>query len=79
MPKTLSVRLDETTYRLISEAAASENRSVANFIETAARARAIEEIFVPEHEMAAIRSDRELVRRLGRGRSDAAARRGRFV
>lgn len=37
MPQTLTVRMDEATYRLISEAAAAENRSVSNFIEAAAR------------------------------------------
>ncbi len=79
MPKTLTVRMDDATYRLVSEAAAAENRSVSNFIETAARRRAIEEIFVSEEEMAGIRADRPLVRRLKRGGREAAARRGRFV
>ena len=79
MPKTLTVRMDDATYRLVSEAAAAENRSVSNFIETAARRRAIEEIFVPEEEMAGIRADRGLVRRLKRGGREAASRRGRFV
>lgn len=50
MPKTLTVRMDEATYELISEAAAAENRSVSNFIETAARQKAIEEIFVSGEE-----------------------------
>ncbi len=79
MPKTLTVRMDEATYRLISEAAAAENRSVSNFIETAARQKAIEEIFVSDEEMTDIRADRALVRRLRSGSRDAAARRGRFV
>lgn len=79
MPKTLTVRMDDATYGLISEAAAAENRSVSNFIETAARQKAIEEIFVPEEEMAGIAADPELTRRLKRGSRDAAARRGRFV
>ena len=64
MPKTLTVRMDDATYRLVSEAAAAENRSISNFIETAARHRAMEEIFVPEEEMVAIRADRELSRPL---------------
>lgn len=79
MGKTLTVRLDEKTYRLIVEAAAAENRSISNFIETAARGRALAEIFVPEDEMAEIRSDRSLLRRLKRGHEAAASRRGRFV
>lgn len=79
MPKTLTVRMDEATYRLVSEAAAAENRSVSNFIETAAKQKAIREIFVSEEEMAGIRADRDLSRRLKRGSREAAARRGRFV
>ena len=79
MPKVLTVRIDDATYKLISEAAAADNRSVSNFIETAARQRAIEEILVPESEMGAIRADASLVRRLKSGHRDAAARRGRFA
>jgi len=79
MPKTLTVRMDDATYRLITEAAEAENRSVSNFIETAAREKAAAEIFVPEAEMAEIRSDDGLQRRLKKGHRDAAARRGRFV
>ena len=79
MPKTLTVRVDDATYRLIAEAAAVENRSVSNFIETAARQKAAAEIFVPEPEMADIRSDAALQRRLKAGHRDAAARRGRFA
>jgi hypothetical protein len=52
---------------------------VSNFIETAARLKAIEEIFVPEEEMTGIAADPDLTRRLKRGSRDAAARRGRFV
>ncbi len=79
MPKTLSVRIDDATFRLIAEAAASENRSVSNFIETAARQRAAAEIFVAEEEMSEIRSDKDLQRRLKSSRRDVASRRGRFV
>ena len=79
MPKTLTVRMDDATYRLIADAAAVDNRSVSNFIETAARQKAIAEIFVPDPEMAEIESDKGLVRRLKSGHRDAAARRGRFA
>jgi uncharacterized protein (DUF1778 family) len=79
MPKTLTVRMDEATYRLVAEAAAAENRSVSNFIETAARQRAVAEMLVPEEEMVGIRSDRRLKRQLMAGHRDAAARRGRFA
>lgn len=79
MPKTLTVRIDDATYRLIAEAAASENRSVSNFIETAARQRAVSEIFVSDVEMSEIHSDTVLRRRLKRGHREVTAGRGRFV
>ncbi|HKB71060.1 MAG TPA: DUF1778 domain-containing protein [Thermoanaerobaculia bacterium] len=79
MAKTLSVRIDEATYRLIAAAAAADNRSISNFIETAAKEKAIDEIFVPREEMESILADRGLVRKLRRGAKEAVARRGRFV
>jgi uncharacterized protein (DUF1778 family) len=79
VPKTLTVRMDDATYDLVAEAAASENRSVSNFIETAARDRAVAEIFVSDEEMAEIRSSGELQKRLKSGHRDAASRRGRFA
>jgi uncharacterized protein (DUF1778 family) len=79
MPKTLTVRMDDATYRLIAGAAEADNRSVSNFIETAAREKAMAEAFVSDEEMAEIRADRALVRSLKRGHQDAAKRRGRFV
>jgi uncharacterized protein (DUF1778 family) len=79
MPKTLTVRMDDATYRLVADAAAADNRSVSNFIETAAREKAATEFFVSDEEMAEIRSNTDLVKRLKRGRREAAARRGRFV
>ena len=79
MAKTLTVRMDDATYDLVAEAAASENRSVSNFIETAARERAVAEIFLSDEEMAEIRSDEDLQKRLKSGHRDAASRRGRFA
>ena len=79
MARTLTVRMDDATYRLVADAAAADNRSVSNFIETAAREKAAADIFVPDEEMAEIRSNADLVKRLKRGRREAAARRGRFV
>jgi uncharacterized protein (DUF1778 family) len=79
MAKTLTVRMDDATYRLIAEAAQADNRSISNFVETAARQKAAAEILVTESEMADIRADRELVRRLQRGHRDAVARRGKSV
>jgi uncharacterized protein (DUF1778 family) len=79
MAKTLTVRMDDATYRLIAEAAQADNRSISNFVETAARQKAAAEILVSESEMGEIRADRGLVRRLVRGHRDALARRGKFA
>jgi uncharacterized protein (DUF1778 family) len=79
MAKTLTVRMDDATYRLIAEAAQADNRSISNFVETAARQKAAEEILVLDSEMAEIRADRRLVRRLQQGHRDVVARRGKFV
>jgi uncharacterized protein (DUF1778 family) len=79
MPKTLTVRMDDATYKLIAEAALADNRSVSNFIETAAKQKAIAEILVSDAEVAGIAADRSLVSRLKRGHREAAKRLGRFV
>jgi uncharacterized protein (DUF1778 family) len=79
MAKTLTVRIDDASYALIADAAAADNRSVSNFIETAAREKAMQDILVPEDEMAGIRANSALVRRLKAGHRDAAARKGRFA
>ena len=56
-----------------------ENRSISNFVETAAM-KYIEEIeFADDLEMEAIESDRELIEGICQGIDDAKARRGRFV
>ena len=79
MPKTLTVRMDDATYRLIADAAAVDNRSVSNFIRTAARQRALAKIFVRDPEMAEIECDKGLRRRLHIGHREAAERRGKFA
>ena len=56
-----------------------ENRSISNFVETAAM-KYIEEIeFADDLEMEAIGSDRELIEGIRQGIDDAKARRSRFV
>ena len=56
-----------------------ENRSISNFVETAAM-KYIEEIeFADDLEMEAVESDRELIEGIRQGIDDAKARRGRFV
>lgn len=79
MARTLTLRLDDESYRLFAEAARAENRSIANLIQTAALLRLREEQFVDDAEMAEIAANERLLERLEAGSRDARARRGRFV
>lgn len=79
MPKTVTLRLDDETYRLLSEAARADNRSIANLIQTAAVSKVQEQAFVGEFEMASILADDRLLRRLRRGSAGAKDEKGRFV
>ena len=79
MAKTLTLRLDDETYRALKEAAQRERRSVANLIETAAMEKIRERQFTDDYEMAEIFANDNLVKRLKKGSEDARKRRGRFV
>jgi hypothetical protein len=79
MAKVVTLRLDEDRYRELKEAAAAENRAIANLIETAALAHVREQQFLDDVEMAEIRADEQLQKRLRRGSADARNRRGNFV
>lgn len=79
MPKTLTLRLEDETYRAFVRAARAERRSLANLIETAALRHLEQESFVDDAEMAEILSRPELIKRLKAGSRDARSRRGRFA
>ncbi len=79
VPKTLTMRLDDETYRVFVRAARAERRSLANLIETAALRHIEENSFVDDAEMAEILSRPELVKRLKAGSADAKKHRGRIV
>ncbi|MBI5378838.1 MAG: CopG family transcriptional regulator [Nitrospirae bacterium] len=76
MPKTLTLRINEETYRSFAKMAKAENRSLANFIETAVKAHILETVFVDDIEMAEIMADERLIERLRRGSRDARRKRG---
>lgn len=79
MSKTVTLRLDDETYRLFHRLAKDDNRPLSNFIETATK-RYIEQCeFADEFEMAEIKANKQLNSTIRRGHRDAAARRGRFV
>jgi len=79
MSKTVTLRLPEQTYERFRILAERENRSLSNFIETAASRYVEMEQFVDEFEMAEIQTNAELNLSLKRGIKDAKAGRGRFV
>lgn len=79
MAKTLTMRLDDETYRTFASAAKAQRRSLANLVETAALERLQEINFVDDIEMAEIFSREDLVERLKAGSRDARKRKGRFV
>ena len=79
MGKTVTLRLDEETYRVLSEAARVERRSLSNMIQSAAVAAIRDRQFVDEYEMAEILASESLMKRLKKGSRDARARRGRLI
>jgi hypothetical protein len=79
MPKTLTFRIDGKTYSAIARQAKTENRSLANFIETAVKAHIQESAFLDNVEMADILSNEHLVKRLRQGSKDVRARKGVIV
>lgn len=79
MPKTLTIRVDDETYRAFVGRAKAENRSVANYIENAVKTHIREHDFVDHVEMAEIVANDRLVERLRRGSRQARRRKGRMV
>jgi len=79
MPKTLTLRIDDKTYSALARQAKTENRSLANFIETAVKAHIQESAFLDDVEMAGILSNDHLVKRLRQGAKDVRARKGVVV
>jgi len=79
MSRTVTLRLPDQMYERFRTLAERENRSLSNFIETAASRYVESEQFVDEFEMEEIRGNAELNRSLKRGVKDAKTGRGRFV
>jgi uncharacterized protein (DUF1778 family) len=77
--KTITLRVRDDVYRILSEAAEAERRSLSNLVETAALERILEQQFVDDYEMAEILSNEALLKRLKKGSRDARGRKGRFV
>jgi len=79
MHKTVTLRLKEDVYKIFSEIAKAENRSLSNFIETAALQNIREQQFVDDVELAEILSNTDLIKRLKEGSAEAQQLKGRFV
>jgi hypothetical protein len=79
MSKTVTLRLDDTVYRLFRGVAERENRPISNFIETAVLRFVQDHEIVDEFEMAEIRTNTKLNQSLKRGYLDAKHRRGTFA
>lgn len=79
MHKTVTLRLKEDVYKIFSETAKAENRSLSNFIETAALQNIREHQFVDDVELAEIMSNADLLNRLKEGSKEAKQLKGRFV
>ena len=61
MAKTITVRVDNTAYKKIKDAADSERRTISNFIEYATLAYVENSNFVTDEEMKGIVEDKELM------------------
>ncbi len=79
MHKTVTLRLKEDVYKIFLEIAKAENRSLSNFIETAALRNIREQQFVDDVELAEILSNTDLIKRLKEGSAEAQQLKGRFV
>jgi len=75
MAKTVTIRMDDKSYKLLKNAAISQKRSISNFIEYAAVNFTIEDNFVSDYEMADIQSDSTLMSDLKRALNDVKSRR----
>jgi uncharacterized protein (DUF1778 family) len=70
MAKTVTVRVDDTTYKRIKSAADSERRTISNFIEYATMAYVESSTFVDDHEMNDIAGNKVLLKNLKKSMDD---------
>jgi uncharacterized protein (DUF1778 family) len=70
MAKTVTVRIDESTYKRIKSAADSERRTISNFMEFATLSYVENSTFVDNDEMKGISQDKELLETLSKAMGD---------
>lgn len=76
MAKTITVRVNDTTYEKIKNAAESERRTISNFIEHATLSFVENSSFVNDEEMKDIIEDSELLENLKKSMDDV--KRGKY-
>jgi len=64
MAKTITLRIDDDLYTQVKNAADSEHRSMANFIENATRTYIMEEINISDEEIVDILKNKDFIRNL---------------
>jgi hypothetical protein len=79
MSKIVTMRINETVLEKLMKFASLENRSLSNFIETAALKYINEIEYADDFEINNILNDTEVMKKLKKGSSDAKNNRGRFV
>ena len=79
MSRTVTLRLKDSVYERLCTLAESDNRSLSNYIETAALRYLEQEEHVDEFEMQEIRANQPLNESIARGLQDAKELRGRYV
>ena len=70
MAKTVTVRVDDATYRRIKSAAEAERRTISNFMEYATMSYVENSAFVSNEEMRDISQDKELIETLSKAMGD---------
>jgi predicted transcriptional regulator len=70
MAKTVTVRIDDATYKRIKSAAESERRTISNFMEYATMSYVEQSNFVDSDEMKSISEDKELLQTLSKALDD---------
>lgn len=79
MSKTITVRLTDDEYELISECAKAQHRPISNFITTMVIHDIEETMYADSIEMAQINNDKKLMEKIRKGQSDAKSKKGKFV
>jgi hypothetical protein len=65
--KTITLSLDEQTYKLFLQFAPADHRYISNMIETAAKIHLEKCLFMSDAEMRGIHNDKALVSRMKKG------------